>query len=145
MKGTIAPDHIPRNKYKLLVQGLPPITWTSVGSLEEELETVDIPDRTAASGGNTKPVEFNVKHPTHHPAERIAMENWFVEGQDPVSPQYKKIGTLIKTSISGLQSVTYILQGLFVCKRVTSELEMANEGELDELEWTMKCDQIFPR
>ena len=145
MKGAIQADHIPKNKYKLKVVGLPEITFTYVGSLEEELENVDLPDRTSASGGNTKYTEFNVRHPTHHVAERIAMENWFTEGQDPVSPNYKKVGTLTKQSLSSMASASYLLQGLYVCKRVTPDLEMANEGELDELEWTMRCDQIFPR
>jgi hypothetical protein len=145
MKGAIQPDHIPKNKYSLKVVGLPPITFTFVGSLEEELEKVDMPDRTAASGGNTKSTEFNVRHPTHHVAERIAMENWFHEGQDPVSPNYKKVGTLTKQSISGMAIASYVLQGLFVWKRVTPDLEMSNEGELDELEWSMSVDTIIPR
>ena len=145
MKGAIQPDHIPKNKYVLKIVGMPTITWTSVGSLEEELEKVLLPDRTCASGGNTKPTEFDVKHPTHHAAERIAMENWFTEGQDPVQPSYKKVGTLTKQSISGMAIAAYLLQGLFVWKRVTSDLEMENEGELDEIVWSMSVDQIFPR
>jgi len=145
VKGAIQADHIPKNKYRLKVVGLPDITFTFVGSLEEELETVDLPDRTAASGGNTKYTEFNVRMPTHHVAERIAMENWFVEGQDPVSPNYKKVGTLTKQSLSSMAQANYLMQGLFVKKRMTPDLEMSNEGELDELEWTMCCDVIIPR
>lgn len=145
MKGVLAPDHIPKNKYQLRVTGLPPITFTAVSGLEEELETVDLPDRTTASGGNTKPIEFTARMPTHHVTERIAMENWFSECQDPVPESYKKIGTLIKQSISSLASVSYMLHGLYVCKRSTQDLEMENEGELDEIEWTFKADQIFPR
>lgn len=145
MKGVLAPDHIPKNKYQLLVRGLPPITFTAVSGLEEELETVDLPDRTAASGGNTKPIEFTARMPTHHATERVAMEAWFSECQDPVALSYKKIGTLVKLSISSLASVSYMLHGLFVCKRSTQDLEMENEGELDEIEWTFKADQITPR
>lgn len=145
MKGAIQPDHIPKNKYKLKVVGLPEITFTFVSGLEEELETADMPDRTSASGGNTKYTEFTVRMPTHHAAERIAMENWFTESQDPVDPGYKKVGTLFKSSISGTASVSYLLHGLYVKKRATQDLEMSNEGELDEIEWTMSCDQIFPR
>jgi len=75
MKGVIHPDHIPRNKYQLLVDGMPDFTFLNVGNLEEELETVDLPDRTTASGGNTKPIEFTASIPTHHSEERIAMES----------------------------------------------------------------------
>lgn len=145
MKGVLAPDHIPRNKYQLLIAGMPPITFTFVSGLEEELEAVDLPDRTKASGGNTKPIEFTARMPTHHVTERIAMENWFAQCQDPVLPSYKKIGTLVKQSISSLASVSYVLQGLFLTKRGTQDQEMENEGELDEIEWTMSADRIFPR
>jgi hypothetical protein len=145
VKGVLAPDHIPRNKYQLRVRGLPPITFTFVGGLEEELETVDLPDRTTASGGNTKPVTFTVRMPTHHVTERVAMENWFTECQDPVPRSYKKVGTLIKQSISSLASVTYMLHGLYISKRTTQDQEMENEGELDEIEWEMKADRLIPR
>ena len=145
MKGSIQPDHIPKNKYVLTIIGLPPITFTKVSGLEEELETVDLPDRTVASGGNTKAVEFTVSMPTHHTPERIAMENWNLQCRDPVAPNYKKIGTLVKQSLTGINMVSYTLQGLFVKKRSTPDVEMSNEGELDELEWTMSADQIFAR
>lgn len=145
MKGVLAPDHIPKNKYQLMIRGLPPITFTAISGLEEELETVDLPDRTAASGGHTKYIEFTARMPTHHAAERQALENWFVECQDPVPQSYKKTATLLKQSISSLAQASYLMQGLFVCKRVTQDLEMENEGELDEIEWTFKCDVITPR
>jgi len=145
VKGVLAPDHIPKNKYQLLIRGLPPITFTAVAGLEEELEAVDLPDRTKASGGNTKPIEFTARMPTHHVTERIAMETWFRECQDPVLPSYKKIGTLVKQSISSLATVSYMLHGLFLTKRGTQDLEMENEGELDEIEWTLSADQIIPR
>jgi hypothetical protein len=145
VKGVLAPDHIPKNKYQLRILGFPPITFTAVGGLEEELETVDLPDRTAASGGNTKYVEFTARMPTHHVTERIALENWFAQCQDPVPPAYKKIGTLVKQSLSNIGSVSYMLHGLFICKRATQDLEMENEGELDEIEWTFKADRIIAR
>ena len=145
MKGVLAPDHIPKNKYTLRVLGLPPITFTAVGGLEEELETVDLPDRTRASGGNTKPIEFTVRVPTHHVVERIAMENWYQEGKDPVLPTYKKVGTLTKRSLSNIAFVSYIITGLFISDRKTQDLEMENEGELDEIEYTLSGDNVGTR
>ena len=144
MKGTIYPDHIPRNKFKLIIQGLPPITFTKVAGLEEELDTVDLPDRTTASGGRTKPLEFTASMPTHHAVERNALEGWFQEGQDPVLPSYKKTGTLVKESLSRIQRVAYLLVGMYPSKRGTADMEMDNDGELDEIEWTFKADDCLP-
>lgn len=145
MKGIILPDHIPVNNYQLIVVGGPPfITFTSIDGLEEELETVDLPDRTVASGGNTKSLEFTAKHPKHHLAEDIFLESWFLMSQDPVLPLYKKAATLLVQSISRLQTRTYNLIGLFPAKRKTADLEMNNEGELNETEWTFKCDRLIP-
>jgi len=62
-----------------------------------------------------------------------------------VLPEYKKTAVLVKQSISEYQTVAYTLIGTYPYKRNTSELEMANEGELDELEWTFKTDQIIAR
>jgi len=144
MKGAISPDHIPVNKYRLVVAGLPPITAVEIGGLEDELETVDLPDRTRATGGNRKTVEFTLSIPAHHTIERLAMEAWFQEGQDPVLPSYKKAATLILISLSGQGFASYTLPGLFVQKRVTPDLEMANEGDMATIEYSMSADDVIP-
>ena len=144
MKGAILPDHIPINKYKLIIPGLPPLTPTEIGGLEDELQTVDLPDRTKATGGNRGTVEFSISIPAHHLIERAAMEIWFQEGQDPVLPTYKKAGTLIITSLSGSQFASYTLPGLFIMKRATPDLELANEGEMMSIEYTMSSDDVIP-
>jgi len=145
MKQVLLPDHIPVNNYSLIVVGGPPkLEFTEVSGLEEELETVDLPDRTTASGGNTKPVEFTVMHPKHHTIEDLFLEAWFAEGQDPVLPTYKKPATLLVRSISRLNTRSYNMIGLYVSKRKTADLAMENEGELNVTEWTMKCDRIIP-
>jgi hypothetical protein len=145
MKGIILPDHIPVNNYQMIVVGGPPIiTFTSIDGLEEELETVDLPDRTVASGGNTKSMEFTAQHPKHHTVEDAFLESWFLMSQDPVLPVYKKAATLLIQSISRLQTRTYNLIGLFPSKRKTADLEMNNEGELNVTEWTFKCDRLIP-
>lgn len=144
MKGAIQPDHIPLNKYSFIVAGLAPMTFTTVSGLEEELENVELPDRTAASGGNTKPIEFTATHPMHHLIEQAAMETWYLQSQDPVDPTYKKAGTIVMSSLSGLVTKRYMVSGVFPCKRKTGDLDMNNEGELHQVEWTFKADQVIP-
>lgn len=143
MKGLILPDHIPLNRYQLLVVGGPPLIFTSIDGLEEELETVDLPDRTVASGGNTKSFEFVAMHPKHHTGEDDYLEEWFEQSQI-VLPTYKRAATLLVETISGIQVRSYNLIGLFPSKRKTPDLEMNNEGELFETEWTFKGDRIIP-
>jgi hypothetical protein len=144
MKGKVKADHIPVNKYELLFIGLPPITVTKMSGLEKELETVDLPDRTTASGGNTKPIEWTMEIPMHHVIEQAAMEAWFQESQDPVSPNYKKNGTLVGTSLSGSIIVSKSILAAFPSKPKYPDLDMSNEGEMAVVEWTMKCDNILP-
>lgn len=143
MKHVLLPDHIPTNKYVFTVAGLPPITFTSVGALEEEIDKIDLPDRTAASGGRTKPVEFDVKVPSHHAVEIAAMEAWYEEGQDPVSPTYKKVGTLAMISLTGAQQYVATLIGIWNYKRGTPELEMNSDGELTEITYSLCTDQVI--
>ncbi len=143
IKGAIQANHIPLNKYKLLVVGLPPLTPTKVSGIEEELEAVDLPDRTKASGGNTKVVQFTVMLPMHHLIEQAAMEVWFKESQDPVLPSYKKPATVIMTPIGPGIPVARTLVGVFPMKRKLPDLEMKNEGEMAEVEWTLSADDII--
>jgi len=144
MKGTVEQDHIPVNKYELIILGMPPIHFTEVSGIEEELEAVDLPDRTRASGGNTKPVDFTAKAMMHHSLEQAALEAWYEECQDPVSPTYKKIGTLVHKSITGNRIRTYSLVGLFITKRALPDLAMENEGEAAQVEWSFSADDILP-
>ena len=144
MKGEIASDHMPVNKYTFLVIGLIPITATEVSGIEDELETTELPDRTVASGGNRKATEFTVMVPLHHLPEQAALEVWFRESQDPVSPTYKKPVTLTHESLSGNKSRTFSLVGVFPKKRKMPDLEMMNEGEMAQTEWTFSADDVMP-
>lgn len=144
MKGQIAPDHIPLNKYEMLVIGMTPMTFTEISGIEEELQTTDLPDRTVASGGQTTPVEFTARLPMHHTVDQAQMELWFSQCKDPVSPKYKRAGTIIYQSISGKVFRTYSLVNMFPTKRVTPDVAMENEGELATVEWTFKADQQLP-
>jgi hypothetical protein len=144
MKGDINSDHIPVNKYQLLVVGLPPLTCTEIGGLEDELVTTELPDHTVVTGGQHMASEFTIMLPEHHIAEQAAMEAWFAESTDPVLPSYKKAATLIASSISGNIVVSKSLIGVFPKKRVMPDREMANEGEMALVEWTLNVDQILP-
>jgi len=144
MKGKIKPDHMPVNKFELIIIGLPPFTPITVSGIEDELQTVDLPDRTKASGGNRGPSEVVVMLPMHHLAEQAAMELWYTESQDPVAPTYKKVGTLIYKSLSGQAFKSYTLDGVFPSKRSLPEGDMANEGEQANVEWTLQVDNVLP-
>lgn len=144
MKGVIKPDHIPVNKYQLIIIGLPPLNPIEISGMEDELETVDLPDRTVASGGNRKATEFTMMIPAHHTLEVAGCEAWFLEGQEPVSPGYKKAGTLLLRSISGETIRSRSLIGAFISKRADPDLELVNEGEMAAYEYTVKIDDILP-
>lgn len=144
MKGTLDSDHIPLNKYSLRVLGLFELTPTEIGGMEDELETVELPDRTRASAGHRGPTEITMMLPAHHTVEQAAVELWFRESQDPVAPTYKKSATLIMQSLSGESDRSFTLVGMFPTKRATPDLEMANEGELANIEWTFSVDDVIP-
>ncbi len=144
MKGTIQPDHIAVNKYNFSVLGLVELTAVEISGIEDELETVTLPDRTVASGGNRGTTEFDITIPLHHAAEQAAMELWFRESQDPVSPTYKKPCTMTFVSVSGSGRRGFTLIGVFPKKRALPDLEMENEGEMASVVWTMSADDVEP-
>lgn len=145
MKGDIQDGHLAVNNYELLVTGLPPITPTSIGGLEEELDTTELPDRTVASGGDTRATETDIAIPAHHHGEIAAMEAWFLEGQDPVTPTYKKVATLlIKSHVTGQVPRSFTMMGVFIKKRATPDLEKNSEGEEVDYTYTLSIDRLLP-
>jgi len=145
MKGIIQSDHIPVNKYTLIVAGIVvQIIPTEISGVEEELESVTLPDRTVATGGNTKASETTIKVPMHHTAEIVAMEIWFQEGQNPVSPLYKKSAVLIMRSLTGNSLRTRSWIGVHVSKRTDPDLEMENEGDMAVIEYELKINSVIP-
>lgn len=140
MKMVLLPDHIPVNNYELIVVGGPPILqFVTIDGFDWELETTDLPDRTRASGGNVKPIEFTAMHPKHHTVEDAFLQAWWAEAQ-LVSPTYKKAATLLDYSISNIQVRSTNLIGMFPTKQKTADKEMANEGEINTNEWTFSAD-----
>lgn len=143
MKAIILPDHIPVSKYRFQPIGLPSILFTSVGALEQEMDTVDLPDRTKASGGRAKPGDSDVKVPMHHLNEIAAMDAWYEEAKDPVTLTYKKVGTMSFISLSGLVIQSYTVLGAWLNKRATPDGELDNEGDLSEVTYGMCWDDIL--
>ncbi len=141
-KFVIQPDPIQVSNYRLSVVGLPTLTPTSVGALEQELDKSDLPDRTQVSGGRTKPGEFEMKIPLHHAQEIAAMNAWYAEGQDPQTPTYKKVGTMVQESGSKLNKSATTIVGLWCQKRSKPESEMTNDGEMAEATYTMCYDDL---
>lgn len=144
MKGAIQPNHVSKNNFEMQVIGLPPITFIEVGDIPEQVDKVDLPDRTRASGGTKQAGEFSVMVPSHHDVEVAAMEAWYKEAQDPVAPTYKKSGVLIKKGIDGSVIRTYTFTGLWVSERNMTSVALENEGEMDTIEYLLNFDDIIP-
>lgn len=148
LKGSIKPDHIPNNKFELMIVGavppIPPLTTITVSGIEQALKLVDLPDGTKATAGETDPIEFDVSIPAHHLLEEAAMELWYQEGKNPVSPGYKKGGVLVLKSLTENTRRRYTLVGLFVTKRTLPDLEMGGDGEQVNSTWSMSADDILP-
>lgn len=144
LKGRIQADHMPLNKFTLTVVGLPAIDFLSVSGLESEVESVDLPDRTKATGGQIGTSEVTVSIANHHEAQLFAMEFWLREGQDPVTITYKKPAILTQLSNSGDATRTWTLAGVWVSKRGITDMAMENPGELATTEYTLMIDEISP-
>ena len=144
MKMVLLPDHIPVNNFDLIVVGGPPVLqFVTIDGFDWELDTVDLPDRTKASGGATKAIEFMATHPKHHVVEDVFLQAWFTEAQLGL-PTYKKPASLLNNSISGLQVRTWNLIGMFPTKQKTADLDIGNEGEMNVTEWTFVADLPIP-
>jgi hypothetical protein len=144
MKGAVQPNHIPVNNFELSIAGAPPILFTKVTGAEVETESVDMPDRTKASGGNTKPTTVTATMFKHHAAEVAYMQAWFGAGQDPVQANYKRTGTLLHKAVDGTTAASETWSGVWVTKKKESDKDLANAGEPAMIEWTLSIDKITP-
>ena len=146
LKNLIQEDHIPVNKYELIVVGLavPSVTFTELSGLEFELGVIELPDRTKATGGQRGTGEFTGMVPLHHTAEILAMDAWFEEGLDPVTSTYKKVGTLLFSRNTGGLGKTYSMIGMWCSKRKTPDLSFENDGEMAVNEYTIQVDDMLP-
>jgi hypothetical protein len=140
-KSVLFPDHIKVSHYTLDIAGMPSMTFTMVGGPESELDDIEQPDRTRASGGRSKPGEIEVRHPAHHALERAALEAWWLECKHS-TPGHKRVGTFTMYSQSGLQRMAYVLLGAKLQKRALPDGEMENDGEQAEITWTITYDDV---
>ena len=79
----------------------------------------------------------------HHAVQVAAMNVWYIEGQDPISPGYKKTGTMVYYSGMLLRQFTITIIGLFVSKEGTPDTEMNDDGEMAVMKYTLKWDDWF--
>ena len=144
IKNVLKPNRVQVNKYQLTVQpGVGSVLFISIGGLEEELDAVDLPDRTSRSGGREKPVEFEVVQPMHHDLEVLAMEVWWRMCKNTL-PLYLKLGILVCFDEWGVPRRKYTLPNIWISKRKHSDLELDNDGEMATITWTLKADQVVP-
>jgi hypothetical protein len=144
IKGTIDPDHIPVTKYTLSVAGGPPLTPISIGGLEEEIAVIELPDKTVATSGRSGPVALPMTIPSHHIVEVAFCELWLQEGQDPVTPTYKKPTTLLLTSLTGNTQIGFTLPDAFLSKRALEDRDLSNDGDMSTHEFTINASQMLP-
>lgn len=144
LQGTLLSNHVPVNNFTLTVNGTGGGTYffTEISGIETEVQAVDLPDRTKASGGNILPQEFTAKAPLHHATERAKLEGWFKEGQCPVVSGYKKTATLIHKALDGSVQGKYTISGLWIMKRKLPDLDKTNDGEIAQIEWSFSSDSI---
>ena len=141
IKNVLLENRIPQNKFRNVIQpSVGEITFISVGDLEEELDFVDLPDRTSRTGGRTKQIEFEVVQPMHHDIEVAAMEAWYTECKDPVSPDHLKIWTYTRIDLGDNPRRVTVLDNCSVMKKVESESDLDNDGDMATITWTIKAD-----
>jgi len=143
LKGKIKDNHIPLNKFELLVAGLPQITLITTDDIEESINVIEMPDRTKRSGGQTSAVEFTGTIPMHHDVEVAALEAWYKQGQDPVQEGYLKAGSMMWYRNDGSPR-PFELINLWVSGRTIPGGDMENDGEPAMLTFTFQADEVTP-
>lgn len=143
LKGKIQENHIPLNKFELIVAGMPQITLVTTGDIEESVPAIDMPDRTRRSGGQTGPVSFTGTIPMHHDVQVAALELWYKQCQDPVQDGYLKAGSLMWYRSNG-DPRPFELINLWISARTIPGGDMKNDGEPALLTFKFEADEVTP-
>lgn len=143
IKNVLKVNRVQVNKFQLTIQpGVGSPLFTSITGLEEELDTVDLPDRTTRSGGRGKQLEFEVIQPMHHDLEVLAMEAWWAMCKATL-PGYLKLGILVLFDEWGMPRRRRTIPNIFISKRKDTDQELDNDGEMATITWTLKGDEII--
>lgn len=144
IKNVIQENRIQMNKFSFQAQpGVGAITLVSIGELAKELDKADLPDRTSRSGGRVKQATTELVQPAHHDLEVLAMDAWFAECQDPVTPTHLKIVTIVKFDQAGLPRRVLTLTNCWLSNKVESEMDLDNDGDQATITWTLEYDNIL--
>ena len=142
-KGTVEEGAAVTNQYRLEIDGMPEIFFTSVGELSRELQIANMADDTNQSTGRVLTGETDVAQYVHHDAERVAMEAWMQAAVDG-APGYKRDGEIHLLEASGQIVASYELQGLICRMRKTPALAQGEDGSGVVLTWTLAYDDVLP-
>jgi len=143
-KGELSAGYIPNNKFLLSVAGLgvSSLVIIEVSGIEQELETVELPDKTVATSGRAGIVEFTIKVPAHESNSIASLNGWFMSCRGSVSTDYKKDGTLALQNTYGETVSSWSISGMFPMKRTLPEMNAAGAGDLSMSEWAFKADDV---
>lgn len=144
LKGKIQENPYPVNKFRLLVTGLPEVTLVTSDEIEETLTIVTMPDRTKRSGGQTDPIEFSGTIPAHHEVERLALDQWYNQAKDPVTPGYRKAGSIVFERADGARILPFEFTNLWISGRTVPAGDMANDGDPALITYKFQADEITP-
>ena len=145
MLGKMNTNHIAVNNYYVEVVGAFTLYATTVSGVEQESVTMEMPDRTVVSAGVRKATEVTIGIPMHHQEEQNAMELWWKSATDPVTADYKKEVVIQHQAIGGSETLRqYTLSGVFPKSRKLPDLDLADDGALAIVEWTLSVDDVSP-
>jgi len=142
VKGALEQNPAQKHRYKMLVVGLNPaeLNPTSIDGIEATTGVAELPDRTRISDGVIKAGSFTIKMPVHHVVEMAALKTWYKDTRAKAPSEYKKTVTILH--LNGARAIvrTTKLGGVWPEGYSESSLEMGNEGEMGETEWTLSFD-----
>jgi hypothetical protein len=143
IKGVIQANRVMDSKYRAVIQpGVGDVLFTSIDGLGEELDTSELPDRTAVSGGRSKPGELECIQPIHQRPDYPLMLAWYNACKATI-PGYKKLGTITLLTDAGPPSVMHTVRGMFISAWKQAILELEGEGKMVVVTWTIKFDNLI--
>ena len=143
-KGAVLANHIPVNNFKMTVTGgNVDLLFITLTMPEFETETIDLPDRTQASGGNVLPGESVGSIMGHHNSEVDYLETWRKDGIGKVKTTYKRACTIAEYGIDGKIVRSQGWKGVRIKKVKKTDRDLADPGAPAMYEYTFGIDELL--
>lgn len=141
LQGQVLPGEGLTSKFRIVIDGVPPLACPALGELERKVAQFTAEDGTTRSGARLLPGSTTIAVYAHHETERAAVLEW-ARHAETSAPGYKRniMVHLLNGQLAPVMSTR--VRGAWVESWKTPAMDAASDGEAVKIELTVQYDTV---